>query len=686
MTNEEMRPTQVGHERSAPMATFIDYKRVLMSLTNDLRRLHEFAGELNLKESAVLIDEVLERLENDSFTVAVVGEFKRGKSTFINALLGGTVLPMDVLPCSATLNRVSYGLTPRVLVRYKDGREEEVPPDQLADYVTKLTDQSELLSATVEEATVYYPSPYCRNNVDVIDTPGLNDSEVMTSVTLSVLPKIDAAIMVILGQAPFSEYERDFLENRLLTADLGRVVFVVNGIDNFNRPQDAQRAVQGIERRIQQQVMDRAKEQFGAGSPEYESYVKKIGRPRVFGVSAFQALEAKQSGDQALLERSGFAVFEIELQRFLTERRGAIRLQVPVNRALATCRDLLTALELRRNAISLQRDDFEQAYRNSERELEELKRRKANEMERIRTAADETRTTLAPLVDGLPNALTLAAGQAIDQAVIVGDDLKDTRKLKERLGKLVDTALCRQSEKQAATIELQINAALAAEMQRLAGFTNALGGLMEKINLNFGGVPVEEGVHGGGEVAAAAIAVLTGLGGVWSGYREAGGKGAAVGAAVSVGTAVAAGVALAIFSAPVSLPVVIGIGLASILPGKLAAAKLFRQEKIDRFRAGYKEGVLAELAQGLAKVNYKYQVYDQMSTAFEQLREAVRKEANAALDNAEKTLLDLRLRYERDVGLGDLERQRFTLIEQEARRISEASARLSKQLVDILEI
>jgi len=254
------------------------------------------------------------------------------------------------------------------------------------------------------------------------------------------------------------------------------------------------------------------------------------------------------------------------------------------------------------------------------------------------------------------------------------------------LGKLVDNVLRRQSEKQSLAIETQINAALAAEVERLAEFSGAVGGLMEKINLNFGGVPVEESVHGRGEVAAAAIAVVTGFGGLWSGYREAGVKGAAVGAVASVGTMVAASVLLTIFSAPLTVPVAVAVGLASILPGKLAAGRLFRQEKIDRFRASYKEGVLAELAQGLTKVNFKFQVYDQVNTAFEQLREAVRKEANAALDNAEKTLLDLRLRYERDVGLGNLERQRFALIEQEAHRISEASARLSKQLVEILEI
>ena len=107
-------PAEPAHGDETSIGSFIDYKRVVLSLSGDLKRLRGFAGELDLNETIGLIDEVLHRIENDSFTVAVVGEFKRGKSTFINALLGVDVLPTDVLPCSATLNRVSYSLTPRI--------------------------------------------------------------------------------------------------------------------------------------------------------------------------------------------------------------------------------------------------------------------------------------------------------------------------------------------------------------------------------------------------------------------------------------------------------------------------------------------------------------------------------------------------------------------------------------------
>ena len=57
-------------------------------------------------------------LEKENFTVVVLGEFSRGKSTFINALLGKSLLPMDVLPETAVLSALLYGDEPEVIIIY----------------------------------------------------------------------------------------------------------------------------------------------------------------------------------------------------------------------------------------------------------------------------------------------------------------------------------------------------------------------------------------------------------------------------------------------------------------------------------------------------------------------------------------------------------------------------------------
>ncbi|MGN0587154.1 MAG: dynamin family protein, partial [Oscillospiraceae bacterium] len=172
--------------------SYASFKQTVAELTESLVQLRDYSEELDLKNTAKSISDTIDKIADEHFEVAIVGEFKRGKSTLINALLGEEVLPADVLPATATLNRVTYSETPYVEVEYKDGASEKVDIDKLADYVTKLSYESEKRAETVKQATVYYATDFCRNNVDIIDTPGLNDDEQMTNVTLSILPEIDA--------------------------------------------------------------------------------------------------------------------------------------------------------------------------------------------------------------------------------------------------------------------------------------------------------------------------------------------------------------------------------------------------------------------------------------------------------------------------------------------------------------
>lgn len=133
-------------------SNFTDYKKVVLDLATDLKKLREYAEYLGLSKNVELIDSVSKRIADNSFSVAIVGEFKRGKSTLINALLGKDILPSDILPTTATLNRVTYGITPFSKIIYKDGHEDEIPVDELTEYVTKLTDKSAKISSTVKEA------------------------------------------------------------------------------------------------------------------------------------------------------------------------------------------------------------------------------------------------------------------------------------------------------------------------------------------------------------------------------------------------------------------------------------------------------------------------------------------------------------------------------------------------------
>ena len=57
----------------------------------------------------------------------------------------------------------------------------------------------------------------------------------MTNVTLSILPEIDAAVFVISANSPFSQFEKDFLEKKMLTSDVGRIIFAVTASEHFQK-------------------------------------------------------------------------------------------------------------------------------------------------------------------------------------------------------------------------------------------------------------------------------------------------------------------------------------------------------------------------------------------------------------------------------------------------------------------
>ncbi|MBV8817148.1 MAG: dynamin family protein, partial [Acidobacteriaceae bacterium] len=111
----------------------LDYAKTAAQLSQDLSMMRQFSERLSLTNSLPLIDQVCSRMRDHRFTVAVVGEFKTGKSTFVNALLGVDVVPTDVIPATATLNRMTYDIESRIDVIYKDGRTEAVAFDKLKE-------------------------------------------------------------------------------------------------------------------------------------------------------------------------------------------------------------------------------------------------------------------------------------------------------------------------------------------------------------------------------------------------------------------------------------------------------------------------------------------------------------------------------------------------------------------------
>ncbi|MCC3771121.1 dynamin family protein, partial [Streptomyces sp. UNOC14_S4] len=83
-----------------------------LRLTGICRQLGKIAEQIGDSGAQSVVTAVLERMDTDAFRVMVVGDFKRGKSTFVNALLGAQVLPVKAVPATAVITEVKFGEPP----------------------------------------------------------------------------------------------------------------------------------------------------------------------------------------------------------------------------------------------------------------------------------------------------------------------------------------------------------------------------------------------------------------------------------------------------------------------------------------------------------------------------------------------------------------------------------------------
>lgn len=631
-------------------SSFTGYKQMVMELSGDLKTLKEYSQQLNLTGNVQSIDDVLKRLAEDSFDIAIIGEFNRGKSTLINALLGKDILPMNVLPTTASLNRITYNIAPFVQIKFKDGREEEVEIEKLNDYVTKLTEKSAEMARVVDEAIVNYPISYCKNNVDIIDTPGLNDESSMTDVTMSVLSRVDAAIMVIMAQAPFSESERMFLENKVITSDLGRVLFVVTGIDMLDE-EDVDRVLQHITNQIQDHIMVKAAKTFGDESKEFEAYKRKLGQVRVFGLSAKKALKAKMAGNDVALENSCFPKFEKELERFLTEDRGAVMLGVPVSRILGASVEILKTIALRENALLMKKEEFNQKYSQAMEEIETIREQRRGEFNRINISAQYTFDELKPLIKSFWPDIEASAERAIDNYPLTNADLKKdvVKSTQERLVEVVKNETSNVAQVLSERIQNIITTALENETERLADFESSFLEATAKIQDLFF-VP-KATTDTGGTVLSTTLNYFTLCGGsAYLGFKQAGWKGALVGGltggAGTFGGMFATGFLLAAIGLPLTWPILIIAGVSSSLlgtfAGKKAIEKFFGGDNTAKFKNEFKKVVSEQFVEMRANENFSEKVRTQVETAFTALKDKIQRETESILNDTQNTLTTLK--------------------------------------------
>jgi GTP-binding protein EngB required for normal cell division len=184
-------------------------------------------------------DERLPKLEDERFTLVVLGEFNHGKSTFINALLGRPLLPTGITPTTAVLAHLRHGSPLAAQIVRQSGKRTPLDPAALGDWLTvagKGAAAEAASGAAADDPLAYVdivvPAPFLEKGVTVVDTPGVNDiNEQRADITYGYIPRADAALFLLDAGQILTASERQFLEERILRSSRDRLVFVVTKAD-----------------------------------------------------------------------------------------------------------------------------------------------------------------------------------------------------------------------------------------------------------------------------------------------------------------------------------------------------------------------------------------------------------------------------------------------------------------------
>jgi len=313
------------------------------------------AGEMD----AAALAEIRSRLAAGRFHLAVLGQFKRGKSTLINALLGQPLLPTAVLPATGIPTYLSYGKDIRISIGFKERTEEydcrniSQASEILGRYVTEESNPKNRKG--VLSATAYLPSPLLADGAALIDTPGIGSTHRHNTETArQFLAHCDAAVFVVSADPPITEAEIEFL--RSVADRVPRLFFAINKADYLTPEEQAQSA------EFLRQVVS---QQAGLADPG-----------QIFIVSARQGLAARMEDDREAWRQSGLASLEDHLKSFLaSDKTSALEAAVRLRGREIVDRTLLR-LRLRRRALEMSRHQLEERLSSFDRILARAEREK----------------------------------------------------------------------------------------------------------------------------------------------------------------------------------------------------------------------------------------------------------------------------------------------------------------------
>lgn len=627
--------------------------------------------ELNMSKEYGLCTELYKKLRDDTFKVVVMGRFKVGKSTFINALLGsGDVLPAKATPCTAVINEVKYSKERFAIIYFKHPIPSPLPKlaPNIKKYIgsfkgkqvspikvdAKYLNQFVVIDDEVEnpengkegvaqtpfsKAEIFWDLPICEQGIEIIDTPGLDENISRTEVTKNYLLQADAIIFVMDCNSPCGQTEMHCIDHDIIGGGHEYIIFVGNKINQIKEKEKDE-----VKQRMNRMLRNKT----------------RLGEQGIFYVNAEDAKDGRAENDQEKYTHSGMAAFETELDEVLAKKRGTIKLLQPA-RQIKTAIEyaIATAIPNERKMLEMSTQEINQRLQHELPNLERLRQEKElitsqieNEISKIcRDAELMLQQRYNNIITSLPewvneisctNSVTWNPFKVKESIRVFSEEL-----IEHLQGKLTSE----QEQWQKDELEPFVTRRFQEMAQKFEATITRIFVDIEKIKLRIAGVDDSE-VAGGGERIAALVA----------GFFGGGLTGAAVGGTLGFSKEF-----IATIAAQIALGVILGSIVGATNPITLVAIIV----------AG-----LVGMGAGLTKIEEKIrtkvagQVSDQLRTdRDESIRKAIAiilknlengsSNLSGAIDNELQSVEDLVEQIRRDKQMGEQQvRERIAKLEQ----------------------
>ncbi|SDC30171.1 Dynamin family protein [Succiniclasticum ruminis] len=343
-----------------------------------------------------------EYIEDDLFSIVLVGEFSSGKSTFLNALMHKRILPSFTSETTATVNFLRHKEKAPTgeagIVYYNDGRMEALPDLELKTIENVVSTRSEkgekAVAATINHVDLFLESQFLKNGIMLVDSPGLNGiAENHLEITRKQIEQSHAAIFMFSADHPGSKSDFEHLEE--LKSHSKNIFFVLNKINDIKTEEG-----DTVER-----VINSLKDSYHKMFPE-ETEI-----PKIWPIAADAALVArdetfnnyhgevvKTSERRAELEIiSRLGAFEERLLQYLTQgERTRDQLLEPVHKAVEKLNSNRKFLEEEQRILENEESPEEmlKAKEKLEEQLKELEKEKKEIAAPVRIAVDKSTNNL----------------------------------------------------------------------------------------------------------------------------------------------------------------------------------------------------------------------------------------------------------------------------------------------------